>query len=73
MTDKESTGEESDGGGMELDYGDSEEAADEAANQTADDDIVEIGGHPSAIQTSSPGGTDDDEVTNTQETTDEGI
>ena len=46
---------------------------DEAANRTADDDVVEIDGHPSAAQTSNPDGLDDDEVTNTQETTDEGI
>ena len=78
-TEKESSGEESDGGGIELDYEDCDEAVvlpdeDEAANQTADDDIVEIGGCPSAIETSNPVGiNDDDDVTNTQETTDEGI
>ena len=74
-TDKESSGDESDGGGMELDYGDSKEAVvlpdeDEAADQTADDDIVEIGDCRSAFQTSSPVGIDDDEITNTQEITD---
>ena len=63
--------EKSHGGGTELNYEDSEEVAvvpdaDETADHTADDDIVEIGDCPSAIQTSSPIGIDDDEITNTQ-------
>ena len=61
-----------------MDYGDSEEVVVlpdtyNGANQTTDVDIVEIGDCPSAIQTSSPAGIDDDEITNTKETTDEGI
>ena len=61
-----------------MDYEDFEGAtvlpdADEAANHTTDDDIVEIGVCPSAVQTSSPAGVNDDEITNTQETTDKGI
>ena len=53
-TDKESSGEESEGGGTELDYGDSEEVvvlpdADNAANQTADVDVVKISDGPSAV------------------------
>ena len=61
-----------------MDYGDSEEVVllpdtDEVADQTTDDDVVQIGDCPSAIQTSIPAGVNDDEITNTQETTDEGI
>ena len=61
-----------------MDYEDSKEAAvlpdaDEAADHTTDDDIVEIGDCPSAVQTCSPIGIDDGEITNTQETTDVGI
>ena len=45
----------------------------DAEEATADDDIVVLGVRSSAIQTSSPTGINDDEITNTQETTDEGI
>ena len=56
-----------------MDYGDSEEVViPDADDQTADVD-VKIGDHPSAVQTSSPAGIDYDEITNTRETTDEGI
>ena len=71
-TDKESSEEESDSGGTELDYEDLKVLPD-AEEATADDDIVVLGAHSSAIQTSSPAGIDDDEITNTQETIDEGL
>ena len=77
-TEKESSGEESDGGGMELDYEDDKKAVvlpdeDEEANQTADDDIVKVGEHVQVAQAPVSGDINDEEVTNTQETTDEGI
>ena len=74
-TQKESSGEESDGGDMELDYEDDDKASvlpDEEVNQTADDG-VEVGDHPQATQTLNPGEIDDEKATNTQETTDEGV
>ena len=68
------SGEESDGGDTELDYEDYEKAVvlpdkDEEANQTADHDIVKVDDH---LQVT-PGDINYEEVTNTQETTDEGI
>ena len=71
-TDKESSGEGSDNGDMELDYEDLRVLPD-AEEATADDDIVVIDTHSPAIWTSSPTGLNDEEITNTQETIDEGI
>ena len=72
-TDEESPKGGSDGDGTDLDYEDLDGVtvlsdADEAANQTADTNPVEIGYHPLNVQTSSPGDTDDDSVINSQET-----
>ena len=69
-TQKESSGEESDGGDMELDYEDDDKASvlpNEEVDQTADDG-VEVGEGPQATQTLNPGDIDDEEATNTQET-----
>ena len=71
-TDKESSEEGSDSGDTELDYEDLGVLPD-AEEATADDDVVVLDAHSSAIQTSSPAGIDDDEITNTQKTIDEGI
>ena len=71
-TDKESSGEGSDGGDTELDYEDIGVLPD-AEEATADDDVVVLDAHSSAIWTPSPTGIDDDNITNTQETLDEGI
>ena len=45
----------------------------DAEEATADDDIVVIDTCSPAIRTSSPAGLDDDDITNTQETIDEGV
>ena len=75
-TQKESSGEESDGGDTEVDYEDDDKASvldeDEEADQTADD-CVEVGDRCQATQTFNPSDIDDEEAANTQETTDEGI
>ena len=77
-TQKESSGEESDDGDIELDYEDDDKASvlpdeeDEEAGQTADDG-VKVGDRLQAAQTSNPSDIDDEEAANTQETTDEGI
>ena len=57
---------------MELDYEDLRVLPD-AEEATADDDIVVLDACSLAIWTSSPAGINDDDITNTQETLDEGI
>ena len=69
--DKESSGEGSDSGEMELDYEDLRVLPD-AEEVAVDDDIIVVGTRSPAVQTSSPAGLDDDDATNTQETIDDG-
>ena len=71
-TDKESSGEGSDGGDTELDYKDLGVLPD-AEEAAADDNIVVIDTRSLAIQTFSPASIDDDDIPNTQETIDEGV
>ena len=71
-TDKESSGEGSDGGETELDYEDLGVLPD--AEETAmDDDIIMVDTCPPAVKPSSPVCLDKDDATNTQETIDEGV
>ena len=76
-TQKDSSGEESDGGNTELDEDDDRASVlpdeeDEEADQTVDGS-VRVGDDAQATQTSNPSEVDDEEQANTQETTDEGI